>query len=310
MVRDVIAKHSGVGKATDESMAEKLKHVLSLTEKIDITVEKRKKETTEDPELTLLRQAILDGKEHNVPLNYKLFKDELSVEMRLVLVAIKLAVPKTLREWVIQVAHGDHWSTEKMAEFTELVYWPGKVRDLKEKSRSCMIGFQAGKNLKTMIPSTETNKLESAKYPLEELQIDFLEPLETVKGKKHFVIVAVDNYSKWIWGRVVRCCSTRAATKFLNKIVESDRVPKTIKVDNASAFKSVEFARYLEKLNLVVKFSTPYVHTPIGLVERIIQRVENYVKTYLLKKRSESGSKKGHQYDEIFLELQHQEDPF
>ncbi len=49
-----------------------------------------------------------------------------------------------------------------------------------------------------MIPSTENIKLDKAKFPLEELQIDFLGPLTTEKGKKRFVILAVDNYSNWI----------------------------------------------------------------------------------------------------------------
>ena len=40
VVRDVVAKQAGVGQATDESMAEKLKYVLSLTEKADITCRK------------------------------------------------------------------------------------------------------------------------------------------------------------------------------------------------------------------------------------------------------------------------------
>ncbi len=63
--------------------------------------------------------------------------------------------------------------------------------------------------------------------------------------------------------------------------MESDGVPKTIEVDNASAFKSADFARY--SVNLVFKFFTPNVHTPIGFLERNIQTVENYVKTYLLE---------------------------
>ncbi len=58
VVRDVVAKQVGIGQATEESMAEKLQHVLSLTEKTDITIEKWIKETNKDPELTLLRQAM------------------------------------------------------------------------------------------------------------------------------------------------------------------------------------------------------------------------------------------------------------
>ncbi len=64
-------------------------------------------------------------------------------------------------------------------------------------------------------------------------------------------------------------------TKFLKRLIESHRVPKSIKVDNASAFKSAEFIACSAKLNLVVNVSTPYVHTPIGLVDRNIRTLED-----------------------------------
>ncbi len=40
VVRDVVSRQIGIGQATDETMAEKLTHVLALTEKTNITVEK------------------------------------------------------------------------------------------------------------------------------------------------------------------------------------------------------------------------------------------------------------------------------
>ena len=73
--------------------------------------------------------------------------------------------------------------------------------------------------------------------------------------------------------------------KFIDEIIERDGVPKALKVDNATAFKPAEFDRYSANLNVKVHFSTPHVHTSIGLVERNIQTVENYVKTYIIEKR-------------------------
>ena len=70
-----------------------------------------------------------------------------------------------------------------MAEIREIVYWPGNLKDLKDKSKNCIICLQACKNLKTMLPRTETRKLETAKLPLQELQIDFLGPLIDEKRK-------------------------------------------------------------------------------------------------------------------------------
>ncbi len=155
VVKDVVASQNGVGTTDGEKLAESLAKVLQVTEQTDITAAKWLKETNSDPELSILRPAIIDGKEKEVPLNYKLLKDEISIDMGLVFVSGKLAVPKSLKEWVIQAAHGDHLAPQKMEKLTELVYWPGKSKDLKEKARSCLTCVQAGKNLHTMLPTTE-----------------------------------------------------------------------------------------------------------------------------------------------------------
>ena len=91
---------------------------------------------------------------------------------------------------------------------------------------------------------------------------------------------------------MVKSCSSKSAIKFLNSLIESDGVPKSIKVDNATAFKSTEFKAYSAKLNLVVNYSTPYVHTPIGLVERNIRTLEDYVKTFLIENNDLKGAVK------------------
>ncbi len=95
--------------------------------------------------------------------------------------------------------------------------------------------------------------------------------------------MAIDNYSKWAWTRVIKSCSSRNVVKLLDNLVESDGVPRSIKVDIATAFKSTEFRSYSARLNLVVKYSTPYVHTPIGVVERNIRTIEGYLKSFLLE---------------------------
>ncbi len=132
---------------------------------MDMNIEKWLKETNNDAQLCLLRQALLDNRKCDIPLNYKLFKDEMSVDMGLIFVNNKLAVSKTLREWVLQVAHGDHLSADKMAEFTDMAHWPEKTRVLKEKAKSYLICFQAVKKLVNMLPQTTKNKLQPANFP-------------------------------------------------------------------------------------------------------------------------------------------------
>ncbi len=214
---------------------------------------------------------------------YKLYENELTVSVGLLFVDGKIVVPKTLREWVLQVAHGDHASLHKMVDLTEHVFWPGKRRDLEKKAADCLVCFQAGKNLKTWLPKTEKNKLPASVNVNDEIQLDFLGPLTTDNGKKRYVLVAVDNCSKWLWTRVTKSCSTECSIKLLEQIIDDNGYSNTIKTDNATAFKSAEFQKFTENHRIEHKFSTPYVHTPIGTVERNLRTLESYIKTYLIE---------------------------
>ncbi len=254
-----------------------------IAEQTDITLSKWMEETDRDPELNLTRQAILDKNSHQIPAAYKLYENELTVSVGLLFVDGKIVVPKTLREWVMQVAHGDHASLHKMVEITEHVFWPSKWRDLEKKAADCLVCFRAGKNLKTWLLKSEKKKLPASENVKDEIQLDFIGPLSTEQGKKRYVLVAVDNCSKWLWTRVTKSCSTKCSIKLLEQVIEENGYPKTIKTDNATAFKSAEFRKFTDKHRLTHNFSTPYVHTPIRTVERNLRRLESYIKIYLFE---------------------------
>ncbi len=54
-------------------------------------------------------------------------------------------------------------------------------------------------------------------------------------------------------------------------MIDSEGVPRELKVDNTSAFKSSEFRNFVNDWKIKLSFSMPYVHTPIGLVARNIR---------------------------------------
>ncbi len=162
-----------------------------IAQQTDITLSKWIKETDRDPELNLMEQAILDKNTHQIPAAYKLYKNELTVSVGLLFVDGRIVVPKTLREWVLQVAHGDHASLHKMVDLMEHVFWPGKRRNLEKKAADCLVCFQAGENLKTWLPKSEKNKLPASVKVNDEIQLDFLGPLTTDNGRKRYVLVAV-----------------------------------------------------------------------------------------------------------------------
>ena len=54
-------------------------------------------------------------------------------------------------------------------------------------------------------------------------------------------------------------------------------------MDNATAFKSRKFKKAINEFGILTQFSTPYVQTPIGKVERGIRTLESYIKQFLLE---------------------------
>ena len=168
----------------------------------------------------------------------------------------------------MQVDHSDHASLHKMVAITDHVYWPGKRHDLEKNAKDCLVCFQAGKNLNSKLPKTEKNTLPPTKAVSDEIQFDFLGPIINEKGHKKFILVAVDNCSKWPWAKVTKACNSKTAMALLNMIIEESGVPRTIKTDDASAFMSNKLQDFVNRFHIKHHFSTPYVHTPIGTVGR------------------------------------------
>ena len=215
-----------------------------------------------------------------------------------------------MKKWIIQVAYGDHASAAKMAEITENVYWQSKTKDLEKNAQDCVVCFRAGKNLHPSLPTTHKNPLPRPKMPNAQLQVDFLGPFNNEKGKKKHVIVAVDNYSKYICSKVTSHCTTKAATKFLNHIFEENGLPVELKTDNATAFTSADFSRFTEMNKIKHSFCTPYVHNAIGTVERNIRTLQDYMKVYLVEENNFKKLLNGHTTATENHQQKHRQNPF
>ena len=174
-----------------------------------------------------------------------------------------------MQEWILQVAHGDHESNEKMKELCDRVYLETKERDITEKANKSLTCFRTGKNLKCMLPKTEINTLpESRKVG------DFAGPFHNEKGKKRSIALAIDICTRWPFAIGCKRCSTESVLELLAIVSENIGLPKKLKVDNATASKSRKFKNTRGDFGISIDFSTPYVHTPIGIVERNIRTLE------------------------------------
>ena len=119
----------------------------------------------------------------------------------------------------------------------------------------------------------------SAVYPFHTVAVDLLQFNKSVSGYVA-VLTMVDLYSKWLAAIPIR--DKRAVTvsnAFNNSILPSiPQIPERVLSDNGPEFRAVEFERILEKLNIEHVFSTPYMPSSNGAVERANRTLINFIK--------------------------------
>ena len=94
-------------------------------------------ETSKDPTLTLLRHYIHMGwpNDHRMlPQELHIFwnyREDLSMENRLITKGARLLIPSTLRKKVLEQIHNGHLGIEKcMLKARDSVFWPGISNDI------------------------------------------------------------------------------------------------------------------------------------------------------------------------------------
>ncbi len=283
LLKEVVANVKNARATPEELSAELLGVIKIVSETSDISLAKLVHETNKDTELSMIRQAIIDKEFDHIPTHYRIKKNDLSAEMGLVIYKNKIVIPNRMQEWILQVAHGDHESSDKMEELCERVHWETKDKDITEKANNCLTCFRTGKNLKCMLPKTEINQLPKGEKVGDEVQIDFAGPFFDEKGKKRFIALAIDICTRWPIATVCKKCDAESALEILAMVCENIGLPRKLKLDNATAFKSRKFQKVINDFGISTEFSTPYVHTPIAIVERDIRTLESYIKPFLLE---------------------------
>lgn len=151
-----------------------------------MTTKEIERASAEDKELTTIRKCWKTGDWSSAANPYKLLRDEITVIGRLVMRGMRIVVPLSLRERVLELAHEGHLGIVKTKDrLRSKVGWPNMNSVVERHCKRCL-GCQAVTPATTTLP-VKTTTMPSK--PWRDLATDLMGPLPT--GER----VTVDYYS-------------------------------------------------------------------------------------------------------------------
>ena len=122
------------------------------------------KETAADPDLIELNCCPEDNNVSHIPDDYKTVAKKPTHRWGIIMVDVRIILPKTLRYAALNALHFGHLGINKKCSDAAIFWWPNVPADIEKKSKTCSACLSAAENLKFQIPQTE-KKIE----PLEEI---------------------------------------------------------------------------------------------------------------------------------------------
>ena len=247
--------------------------------------------TTEDTWMDRLRRVIERGDKQGFelmgPYTNPLWS-QMAVQDNCILVNNRLAVPVQLRQAVLKRIHRGHPGQEAMLGAAQYLWWPQMNKDIVNLAEECRSCTRYGKNVKYLFSKNTSKPLPLLTQPGQEVQLDYAGPIENQKGKKIYLLVAIDRFSKFPSVKVTKSTSGKCTVKFLRSYIDTHGVPESIRSDQFSGFKGKTLKKFCSELNIEQKFCPVGDHRGCGLVERTIQTIKRRLGVMMLEENNKS----------------------
>ena len=125
-----------------------------------------------------------------------------------------------------------------------------------------------------------------SKEPNDLVQLGFWGPVNYIRGRKKYVLVAVDTFSHWPLAYVCSSNKSKNVLKFLTKYINTHGHPRKLHMDQTTGFFSNEIQNFCNYEGIELIKSPVKDHRATGMVERTIGSIKNYVLTYLQENKN------------------------
>ena len=223
-------------------------------------------ETARDMTLNLLRHYIHVGwpvdrrmlpRELHIFWNYR---EDLSMENRLITKGARLVIPSTLRSKVLEQIHKGHLGIEKcMLKVRDSVFWPGISNDIREAVEKCGICQASSKSSKPI-----GNVSDVPPHTWHTLGTDLF-----YWNKIDYLVIG-DYFSKYLIIRRLPNSSTHAVIKELGLVFTELGRPFVLRSDNGPCYSLREFHNFLKFYQVDHITSSPHYPQSNGFTEALV----------------------------------------
>ena len=209
------------------------------------------------------------------PVFHKIYRDLSVTPSGCLLYDNRLVIPAKLRPMFLQTIHSKHPGQAGMLALAELVWYPHIHSEILAQTQSCRHCIEKGKNLKPLTPKTKLGSLPSLVEPSEEIQMDFAGPIPYKNNtQNNYILVTVDRLSRYPHAEIFNNCDTNTAIEYLESYWKDHGIPRSIRCDQAQAFKAKEFNIFCKNENIKLILAPAGDHRGNGMVERLIQTIK------------------------------------
>lgn len=216
-----------------------------------------------DPEIQLVLEHLGQDRRQDIPIEFRVFANELCQVGDILLRGDRIVVPGKLRPRVLQIAHEGHLGISMMkSSLRSSVWWPKLDRDVEsfvKKCRGCILVSAPE------VPEPIRRKQMPA-GPWQEIAVDFLGPLPD--GQWLFVVV--DYYSRFVEVIEMSSITAQHTIRELSTIFGRFGIPCTMRADNGPqlSIECKELRDFCQELNIELVNTIPYWPQANGEVER------------------------------------------
>ena len=203
----------------------------------------------------------------------------------------RLVIPKLLRPIIMRSLHYGHPGRDSMLATVSNVWWPKLHREVVTIAKNCPQCCNAGKNIKTILRQKQVGKLPSCSENNQEIAIDFAGPFQNAIHARKYLLVSIDHFSGWPEAKFLSKPTTDNVIEFLRNYISRHGIPKIIRTDPATIFRSRKFKEFCNKW-LIKHIECPISdHRGNGKIERLIRTINERLRTNkeIVVKRDKSG---------------------